>query len=179
MDTLDIDACRLARPYSRMEYLGRLLWGLCYPFFRYSPRICFEWRSRILRLFGAKVGRNVHVYRSAYIYIPWKLCIGDDSSIGEWVLIYNLGLVTIGERVTISHRAHLCAGTHDYKNPALPLLRMPINIGSEAWICSDTFIGPGVSVGEGSIAGAGSVVKSNINSREIHSGNPAIFIKNR
>ncbi len=57
--------------------------------------------------------------------MPWNLEVGDLSSIGENVLIYNLGKVNIGSKTTISHRAHLCAGTHDYTNPILTTRKSP------------------------------------------------------
>ena len=112
-NALDIEQCRRLRPYNRREYVGRVLWGLATPLFRFSPRPLFGWRRQLLRWFGARIGRNAHVYPSARIYLPWNLTMGDQASIGEWALIYNLGLVSIGDRATISHRAHLCAGTHD------------------------------------------------------------------
>jgi putative colanic acid biosynthesis acetyltransferase WcaF len=179
MNRLDIAACRAARPYTNKEYIGRFLWSMVSPLFFMSPRVFFGWRSMILRIFGAKVGRNVHIYPSAKIYLPWNLAIGDDSSIGEWALIYNLGFINIGEQVTISHRAHLCAGTHDYVVTSLPLIRAQIKIGSQSWICSDAFIGPGTSIGIGAIVGAGSVVTGNVEDWQIVSGNPATFIKIR
>ena len=107
--------------------------------------------------------RSVHVYPSATIYFPWNLEAGDESAIGEQVFIYNLGQVTLGSRVTISHRAHLCAGTHDHTKPDFPLLRSPIVIGSEAWICADAFVGPGVTIGEGAIVGARAVAMRTYN----------------
>ena len=55
------------------------------------PRSFFSWRSFLLRLFGAKIGRKVHIYPSVKIYLPWNLEIDDYSCIGEWSLIYNLG----------------------------------------------------------------------------------------
>ena len=167
------------RPYSRREYVARLLWTAFMPLFRFSPRPLFLWRRMLLRIFGARIGRNVHIYPSARIYLPWNLSIGDESSIGEWALVYNLGPVTIGERATISHRAHLCAGTHDYNDPRLPLLRLPIRVNSQSWICADTFIGPGVTIGEGAIVGAGSVAMKDVPAWHIVSGNPAKFIKIR
>jgi putative colanic acid biosynthesis acetyltransferase WcaF len=115
----------------------------------------------------------VHIYSSATIYFPWNFEAGDDSAIGEGALIYNLGRVTLGERVTISHRAHLCAGTHDHTKPDFPLLRPPITIGSEAWICADAFVGPGVTVGEGAIVGARAVAMKDVKPRVIVIGNPA------
>ena len=148
--------------------MGRILWALATPLFRLSPRPLFGWRRALLRLFGARVGRHVHVYPSARIYLPWNLTLGDAASIGEWALIYNLGPITIGDRATISHRAHLCAGTHDYRDPTLPLLRLPIEIGPQAWVCADAFVGPTVRVGEGAIVGAAAGVVEQ--SRAVDSG---------
>ena len=139
----------------------------------------FAWRCFLLRLFGARVGRNVHIYPSTKIYLPWNLSIGNESSIGEWALIYNLGPVTIGQQVTISHRVHICAGTHDYLDPRLPLLRVPITIESKAWVCADVFVGPNVSIGEGAIVGAAAVVVKDVPAWSIVAGNPAKFIKER
>ncbi|NKI36438.1 putative colanic acid biosynthesis acetyltransferase [Wenzhouxiangella sp. XN79A] len=176
---LDIGACRRLRPYSRKEYLLRILWSLAFPVFRFSPRPFFGWRRMLLRLFGAQIGKNAHIYPSARIYLPWNLKLGAEASIGEWALIYNLGPVTIGEGATISHRAHLCAGTHDYRNPTLPLLRLPIEIGPQAWICADAFVGPDRKVGEGAIVGAGAVVMEDVAPWKIVAGNPARVIKTR
>jgi len=121
----------------------------------------------------------VHIYPSALIYYPWNLKIGDDSSIGEWALVYNLGKVSIGARTTISQRVHLCAGTHDYKNPAMPLMKPPIVIGDEVWVCADAFIGPAVTVADRAIVAAASVVVKDVSTGTIVGGNPAKYIKER
>ena len=176
---LDIVSCRSLRPYSRSEYIGRVLWGFMTPFFRWSPRTFFGWRRMLLRIFGAEIGKSVHIYPSVRIYLPWNLIVGDQASIGEWTLIYNLGHVTIGEKATISHNSHLCAGTHDYRDLTLPLLRLPIEIGAQSWVCSNVYIGPNVKIGEGSIVGAGSVVVKSVPAWQIVAGNPVKFLKMR
>jgi len=132
-----------------------------------------------LLLFGAQIGRNAHVYSSARIYLPWNLSLGEESSIGEWALVYNLGPIRIGDQSTVSHRAHLCAGTHDYQNPSLPLLRSPIEIGPHAWIAADAFVGPNVRIGEGAVVGAAAVVVRDVAAWDIVAGNPARVIKRR
>ena len=177
--TLDIDAARAARPYSRSEYIGRILWMLAWPLFHLSPRPLFGWRRFLLRCFGARVGRGAHVYPSARIEIPWNLDIGENASIGERVLVYSLGPVVIGPRATVSHNAHLCAGSHDYRSPSLPLLRLPILIGAEAWICAQAFVGPGCEIGEGAVVGGGSVVTGKVEAWTVVAGNPAVFVKHR
>ena len=176
---LDIKENRLARKYSQGEMTRRVLWTFAQPFFRFSPRPCFGWRRFLLRCFGAKIGQSVHVYPSATIYFPWNLKAGDESAIGEHVFIYNLGRVTLGSRVTISHRAHLCAGTHDHTKRDFPLLRLPIVVESDAWICADAFVGPGVTVGEGAIVGARAVAIKDVTPRTIVVGNPARESKSR
>jgi putative colanic acid biosynthesis acetyltransferase WcaF len=177
--TLDIEANRSARKYSFGDIVRRILWGLGKLVFWFSPRPCFGWRRFVLRCFGAKIGNHVHLYPSTRIYFPWNLTVGDWSAVGEDVLIYNLGPVTIGQKATISHRAHLCAGTHDYRQPDLPLLKPPIEIGDQAWVCADAFIGPGVAVGEGAVVGACAVVVKDVAPWTVVAGNPARPLKQR
>lgn len=177
--TLNIEQNRNAKKYSRKELILRVFWGFGKFFFKYSPRIFFSWRVFLLQVFGAKIGHSVHIYPSAIIYMPWQLEVGDFSAIGEDALIYNLGKVTLGNNVTVSHRAHLCAGTHDYSDPSLPLLKPPIVLEDNVWVCSEAFIGANVVVGEGAVVGAAAVVTKNIEAWSVVAGNPAKFIKKR
>ena len=177
--SLDIEAARRARPYSGNEYLGRVLWMLAQPLFRWSPRPLFGWRRLLLRCFGAKVAAGANVYPSVRIEIPWNLELGEGAAVGDRAWIYNLGPVRIGARATVSHNAHLCAGSHDYRDPSLPLLRMPIEIGAEAWVCAQAFVGPGAVVGEGAVVGAGAVANGKVEAWTVVAGNPAVFVKKR
>lgn len=170
---------RVAVKYTRSENLLRVLWSLATPLFRLSPRPCFGWRRSLLRLFGARVGTGVNIYANAIIAMPWHLEVGPWAAIGEHAIIYNLGQITIGERATISQYAHLCAGTHDYLDPTMPLLKLPIVIGAQAWICAEAFVGPSVTVGEGAVVGARAVVTRNVPSWTVVAGNPAREIKTR
>ena len=179
MSRMRIDVNRGVRNYSRRILLKRGLWAMVRPAFRYSPRNCFGWRRFLLRLFGAIIGREVNIYNSARIYMPWNLEIGDWSSVGEEAFIYDLGKVTIGKSVTVSPRAYLCAGTHDHKKSSMPLIFAPITIGDQAWICTDAFIGPNVIVGEGAVVAARGVVTRNVEPWGIVAGNPAKSIGKR
>jgi len=176
---LDIEANREASKYTSNEILRRLLWSFGGLLFRFSPRPCFGWRRFILRCFGAKVGAHVNTYGSTRVYYPWNLSVGDWTAIGENALIYNLGPVAIGKKATISHGAHLCAGTHDYRDPRMPLLKPPIRIEDQAWICADAFVGPGIVVGEGAVVGARAVVMEDVTAWTVVAGNPARAIKKR
>jgi acetyltransferase-like isoleucine patch superfamily enzyme len=167
-------------PWTRGEKIRRVLWGLvCTLLFRFSWHNFYGWRAFLLRCFGASLGRNVRIRRTAKIAIPWNLRIGDDVSIGDDAILYSLGLITIGERSFLSQYAHLCAGTHDSTQPNYPLLRPPITIGADCWIAADAFVGPGVTVGDRTVVGARASVFSDLPPDVIAVGNPAKPIKPR
>lgn len=170
----NVAANRRARKWSRKELAGRVLWGLlAQPLFALSPRPMWGFRRSLLRLFGARVGRDVHVYPTVRIAIPWNLSIGDGSAVGDRAVIYALGPVFIGERVTVSQYAHLCAGTHDWRDPAMPLVKRPIVIADDVWICADVFVGPGVTIGASAVVGARAVAMRDVPANAIVAGNPA------
>lgn len=170
---LDPQANRAARKYSWREQLRRVLWSVGQYAIRLSPRPCFAWRRAVLRLFGAKIGRDVHLYPSTRIYMPWNVRIGDWSALGEDVFIYSLGSVSIGACVALAYRSHVCAGTHDFSDPALPLLKPPVVIEDSAWIGTEAFIGPGATVHTGAIVAARAVVIKDVPSFHVVAGNPA------
>lgn len=176
---LDIASNRNASKYSRSALLGRVLWAICQPLFRYSPRLLYGWRAVLLRAFGAKIGKHVHIYPSVKIAIPWNLEIGDYSAVGDSARLYNLGPLKIGQRVTISQYAHLCGGSHDYDSPTMDLIKAPIVIDDDAWVCADAFVGPGVTIGKRAIVGARAVVTKSVEPFSIWAGNPARLIKYR
>ena len=112
------------------------------------------WRCMLLRTFGAHVGRRCLVRRTAFVEIPWHLRLGDEVMLGDRVIVYSLAMITIGDRTMISQGAHLCAGDHDIDRPGRTLRRIPISIGSDAWIAADACVGPGVDIGNGVVLGA-------------------------
>lgn len=149
-----------------------MAWVLVHPLFRLSPRPLWGWRRLLLRLFGATIGRQVHIYPTVSIAIPWNLEIGDEAAVGDRVILYSLGRISIGRRATVSQGAHLCAGTHDWRKPDRPLEKPPVRLADDVWVCADAFIGPGVTVGRGSIVGARAVAVKNVDDMVIVAGNP-------
>jgi putative colanic acid biosynthesis acetyltransferase WcaF len=170
---IHVAANRAARKYAPREQLLRMLWSGGRWLIRLSPRPFFGWRCAVLRLFDARVGRHVRLYASTDVCMPWNVELGDLAAIGEDVLIYSLGKVVIGESATVSYRSHVCAGTHDLEDPALPLLKPPVTIEAGAWIGTDAFIGPGVVVGAEAVVGARAVVTQSVPARAVVAGNPA------
>jgi len=146
---------------------------------RTSPRRAHGWRRLWLRRFGAQIDVTAGTKPTTHIWHPWLLRVGPWSMLAEGVVVYNLGPVQIGAHTVISQDAYLCAGSHDYTQPQLPLRRPPIVIGSGVWICAGAFIGPGVTVGDNAIVAARAVVTADVPPGMIVGGNPARVIKPR
>jgi putative colanic acid biosynthesis acetyltransferase WcaF len=171
---------RAESPYSTRDKVRRALWmylGQC--LFRMTFHNWYGLRRALLRRYGAKVGPSVRIRNSVRIEQPWNLTVGENSSIGDRAILYCLGPVTLGRNVSISQHAHLCAGTHDYTRPDMPLLRPPITIHDDAWIAADAFVGPDVTVGQRAILGARGVAMHDLDPWGIYAGNPAKKIKDR
>ncbi|WP_217175514.1 putative colanic acid biosynthesis acetyltransferase [Coraliomargarita akajimensis] len=133
----------------------------------------------MLRLFGARIGKGVNIYPDVKIMIPWNLEIGNWVTVGSGVTLYALGKIRIGDEVTLSQGAHLCAGTHDYESPLFTLIKSEVAVCDKAWVCADAFIGPDVIVNEGAVVAARSVVVKEVGAWDIVGGNPARKIKSR
>lgn len=165
--------------YENSEYMRRILWMATRPILRIIPRFFYRFRNTVLRLFGARIGKEVRIYSSVDIFFPWNLDIGDEVTVGPGVQLYSLGKIIVGDGSMISYGAHFCAGTHDYTQVNLPLLKPTIELGKGVWVCADAFIGPGVSIGDYSIIGARAVVLKSFSELSIIGGNPARKVKER
>ncbi len=147
--------------------------------FRPSPRSFFAWRRFLLRLFGAKVAEGVHVHGATKIFYPPNLSMDAFSVLGSNVDCYCVDRIHIGRGAVVSQYSFLCTASHDYHKPDLPLITAPIEIGSQVWIAADSFIGPGVTIGEGSVVGARSSVYRDVPAWVVVGGNPATKLKDR
>ena len=166
--------------FSLKNRLSRVLWNLVnLLFFRYTLNPLHSWRAYVLRIFGAKVGKGVYVYPKVKIWAPWNLVLEDECGIANGVTLYSQGKITIGKRAIVSQGAHLVAGTHDYTKLGFPLYTKSIKIGDFAWVAADSFIHPGVEIGEGSVIGARSVVTKNMPQWMVCAGHPCKPIKER
>jgi len=140
---------------------------------RWTPKPLNFWRLLILKLFGASIEGKPFVHQRARIQIPWNMTLGDRSCLGDRSNAYSLGKIVLEEGCTIAQEAYLCTGTHDFEDPVLPLKVGEIHVGSNAFIGARAFVLPNVSIGDGAIVGACSVVTKNVDSKTIVAGNPA------
>src|SRR6202020_1444303 len=105
--------------FSLGNRVRRLVWNICWALlYRLSPRPLHGWRSMLLRMFGATMGRNCHFYPSSKIWAPWNLICADQVTAGDGAEIYNPAPITLGSHAILSQEAYVCAATHDYDDPA-------------------------------------------------------------
>jgi putative colanic acid biosynthesis acetyltransferase WcaF len=111
-------------------------------------------RVLTLRMFGSKIGRGVVIRSGVNVTYPWRLTVGDHCWIGEDVTILSLAQVTLGDHCCLSQRAFLCTGSHDFRKETFDLTTKPITVESHCWIAAGAFIGPGVTVEQGTMVKA-------------------------
>jgi putative colanic acid biosynthesis acetyltransferase WcaF len=104
-------------------------------------------RPRLLRIFGANVGKDVLIRHDVRIQWPWKLRIGNSVWIGEGAWLINLSDIVIGDNVCISQEAVVCTGGHNPRDESFGFANGEVVIGSGAWLGMRSFIRPGSRIG--------------------------------
>ena len=138
-----------------------------------------RWRAFVLRLFGAQLGPNCHVYPGARIWAPWNLHCEDFVGIADGAVIYNPAPVHLGSHCVVSQDAYLCGATHDFNDPDFPMVSKPIRVARYAWICARAVVSPGLTVGEGAVLGLCSVATRDLLPWTVYAGVPARRINGR
>jgi putative colanic acid biosynthesis acetyltransferase WcaF len=133
----------------------------------------------LLRLFGAKVGKDVNIKPSVNIKYPWRLSIGNNTWIGENVWIDNLDNVSIGSNCCISQGAMLLCGNHNYKKTTFDLIVGKIVLEDGVWIGAQSIVCPNVTCKTHSVLTVHSVAASDLEPYTIYRGNPAKEIRKR
>ena len=170
---------RKARPsFGLRNRVGRQIWNITWLLlFHPTPRPFHAWRRLLLRVFGAHIGPAVHIYAGARIWAPWNLVAHRAAAIADGAEVYNPSRIELGEYSVISQGAYLCAATHDYESWEFPLLSAPIVVGAHAWVAARAIVQMGVTIGEGCVIGAGSVVTHSMPEWTVCAGVPCRPIK--
>jgi putative colanic acid biosynthesis acetyltransferase WcaF len=174
-----------ADPYLRPSFplsdrLHRFAWSIVWVMlYRPSPRPLHAWRAFLLRCFGAHLGPNCHFYPRARIWAPWNLWCADNVTLGDDAEIYNPSPITMGSHAIVSQQGYICGATHDYNDPAFPLISFPMSLGAYCWVCARASVLPGVNVGDGAVLGLGSVAARDLMPWTVYAGVPAQAVKQR
>jgi putative colanic acid biosynthesis acetyltransferase WcaF len=174
-----------ADPYLKPSFslenrMARLAWAIVWGLlFRPSPRPFHAWRAFLLRCFGAQLGPNCHFYPRARVWAPWNLFCADSVTLGDEAEIYNPSPISMGSHAIVSQQAYICGATHDYNDPAFPLISFPMSLGAYCWVCARASVLPGVNVGDGAVLGLGSVATKDLKPWTVYAGSPARAVKTR
>ena len=138
-----------------------------------------SFRRALLIAFGAKIGHNFYIRPSTNIHFPWKLTIGNNVWLGEGSTILNLAEVEIEDNVAIAHEVYIAAAGHDIFDPTFAYANKPILIRKGSWLATRSFVGPGVTIGEGAVVAAGAYAVRDVPAWTIVGGVPARTIGTR
>lgn len=160
--------------------LKRVLWYFANILFLMNPlNPISSVKVRLLRCFGAKIGKGVVIKPSVNIKYPWNLSIGDYTWIGENVWIDNLVQVTIGSNVCVSQGAMLLCGNHNYKKSTFDLMVGKIVLEDGCWVGAQSVVCPGITLHSHAVLGVASVANKNLDAYTIYQGNPAHMVRKR
>ena len=133
----------------------------------------------LLKVFGAKIGKNVTIKPCVNIKYPWNLVIGDNTCVGENVWIDSLVPIIIGCNVCLSQGALLLTGSHNYKKTTFDLLVDKIILEDGVWIGAGAIVNKGITAGSHAVLTSGSVANKNLEPYFIYQGNPAVKTRER
>lgn len=157
-----------------------VLWFLVkWAFFDTALPWPYGFKRTWLRLFGAQVGKGVVIRTRVYVHFPWRLSIGDHCWVGDGTQLLSIAPITMEDHAALAHEVYLAAGGHDIRSATMAPKNEPITIKSGVWVATRAFIGPGVTIHENAVVGAGAVVTSDVEPNAIVTGNPAKAVRER
>jgi acetyltransferase-like isoleucine patch superfamily enzyme len=137
--------------------------------------------------FGGSVslGKGVHVKAGA-ILAPFGgfINLGNECGVNHYTVLYGHGGLTIGDVVRFAAHCLVIPANHGIAPSEIPISRQPLEkagivIGNDVWIGAHCVILDGVTIGDGSVVAAGSVVTKNVDPRAIVAGVPASKLRSR
>jgi maltose O-acetyltransferase len=138
-------------------------------------------RIAVLNQILHSVGEGVLVEPPFMCDYGYNVTLGDNVFINSFVVLLDCNTITIGENCAIGPAVHIYAADHP-RDPEqrreLWEFSRPVTIGANVWIGGSALIMPGVTIGDDSVIGAGSIVTKDIPARVVAAGNPCRVIRN-
>jgi maltose O-acetyltransferase len=112
---------------------------------------------------------------------PERIHVGHHVNFSAFLHVWANGGVRIGSRVMIASHVAITTVTHDYQAPVMwgSLVSKAISIEDDVWIGAHAVILPGITIGQGAVVGAGSVVTRDVPPYAIVTGSPARALRFR
>ncbi len=139
-----------------------------------------EEREQILKALLPNTGEGTWIQPPFYCDYGSNMVMGDKVCFNFNSVVLDVMKVTIGSRSLIGPNVQIYTATHplNYRERAVGVkYTKPVSIGEDVWIGGSTVICPGVSIGDGSIIGADSIVTKNIPENVFAAGNPCRVIR--
>ena len=140
---------------------------------------CHYFRRFFYRLAGIKIGRGSAIHMKARFYDPRNISVGEDSIIGEGVVLDGRDLLTIGNHVDIATEVMIYNSEHDVNDENFIATNSPVTIEDYVFVGPRAIILAGVTIGRGAIIGASAVVTKDVPPYAIVGGVPAKIIGER
>jgi len=126
-----------------------------------------------------QIGKDSTLFRNIILSAPKKIVIGHNTIIGWYCWLDGRGEIKIGNNVGISSWSKIITGSHNINDPDFRGVLRPIVIEDYAYIFTGAMILQGVTIGEGAIVMAGSVVYKDVKPWTIVGGVPAQILGER
>jgi len=136
-------------------------------------------RRFFYRLAGVKIGKGSTIHMGARFYDPRNISIGEDSIIGEGVVLDGRDKLIIGNHVDIASEVMIYNSEHDVNDPYFLAKNAPVLIEDYVFIGPRAIILPGVKIGKGAVVAAGAVVTKDVAPFSVVGGVPAKIIGER
>lgn len=164
-----------------------------YPVHRFIHRLSHWRRWDILKKLRGwhysallqNAGSNLRLGENIKFANPGNISIGNNCYLGDGVQLYAWKeRITIGNQVLVAAGARMITRKHGFADIDLPMAEQgythaPIVIENDVWIGFGAIILPGVTIGQGSIVGAGAVVTKSVEPFSVVGGVPARLIRHR
>ncbi|HEX7542994.1 MAG TPA: acyltransferase [Patescibacteria group bacterium] len=141
------------------------------------PSHCF--RCFFYRAAGIKIGKGSTIHTKARFYDPKNIMIGEDTIIGEGVVLDGRDKLMIGNHVDVASEVMIYNSEHDVNDESFMATNAPVKIEDYVFIGPRVIILAGVTIGRGAIVGAGAVVTKDVPPYAIVGGVPAKIIGER
>ena len=136
-------------------------------------------RNFYLRLFDIRIGEMSAIHRKCKFFHIGKFKLGSNSVINFGCYLDNRRGIYIGNNVGVAHNTKVYTLGHDLDDPKFRTKGAPVYIEDNVFVFSNAIIMPGVTIGEGAIVLAGSVVTKNVAPWTVVGGNPAKIVRVR
>lgn len=130
-------------------------------------------------VFRMRIGRRSNIYRACEIRSPWKVRIGDGSSVGDHAILDGRCGITIGSGVNISTGVWIWTQQHDKDARDFKIVGDPVVVEDMAWIGGRVIVLPGITIGRGAVVASGAVVTKDVEPYTVVGGVPAKKIGER